>query len=78
MDARRVVQQVSHLALVREFRITPLDSPIGVFLPENRQDWIVANMSDGDLADRKGTEVHRFRHWLHDIYVRIKPPPKEK
>ena len=64
---------------VRDCRITPLDSAIGVFLPDDRQDWLVVAMSDKDLVDQKGTEVHRFRHWaVPNIYVRINPPPKEK
>jgi hypothetical protein len=63
--------------LVRDFRVTPMDSPIGVFLPE-RLDWTVVQASNENLVDRKGSEVHKFRHWLKDVYVRITPPKKEK
>lgn len=63
--------------LVRDFRITPLDSPIGAFLP-GRLDWVVVDVSEKDMPDRKGTEVHRFRHWAApNIYVRIKPPKEQ-
>jgi hypothetical protein len=46
---------------VAEFRITPFDPPLGTHLPE-RLDWLVVAMRDEDMPDRKGTEVHRFRH----------------
>lgn len=67
------------IVAVRDFRITPLDSPIGVFLPTNRQDWVVIDISDKDLRDQRGTEVHRFRHWtMPNVYVRIEEPSKNR
>jgi len=63
---------------VKDFRITPLDPPLSTFIPD-RAEWWVENVSDKDLADRKGSEVHRFGHWTQpNIYVRIVPPTKEK
>lgn len=58
---------------VRDFRPTPLDPPISVFLPESRRDWFVVAVSDKDMPDWRGSEVHRFRHWMApNLYVRIK------
>jgi len=62
---------------VRDFRITQFDPPLGVHLPE-RLDWLVVAMSQKDLPDREGSEVHRFRHWLvPNYYVRIIPPGRK-
>ena len=65
---------VDQEVLVRDFRITPFDAPIGVHLPE-RLDWRVVAVSAVDMADGPGSEVHRFRHWgPGNVYVRIVPP----
>lgn len=62
---------------VRDFRLTAFDAPIGVFLP-NRLDWVVTDVSDENLCDIDGTEVHLFRHWtVPNVYVRIAPPKEE-
>lgn len=59
---------------VAQFRPTPVDPPLSTHLPD-KADWVVTQMSLKNLKDRKGTEVHRFKHWgPGDFYVRIQPP----
>lgn len=63
--------------LVRDFRFSQFDAPIGVFLPD-RLDWHVVDVSRTDLKDLKGSEVHCFKHWAYGrYYVRIQPTKKE-
>lgn len=60
-----------------EWRPSAMDPPLSAHLPEDRADWVVVNVSDKDLKDQKGTEVHKFGHWMSGaFYVRIKPPPR--
>jgi len=63
-----------HRPRVADFRISPMDSPIGTFLPD-RLEWEVVAVNTTGMSDREGTEVHRFSHWtVPNIYVRIAPP----
>lgn len=75
--SRSEVVVPNKIIAVRDFCITPLDAPIGVFLPHDRQGWVVVDMSNVDLPDQEGSEVYRFGHWSWpNIYVRIEEPPR--
>lgn len=62
---------------VSEWSPSPFDPPLSAHLPEDRKDWRVVQVSDKDMKGMKGSEVHRFAHWMRDcFYVRIKPPER--